>query len=204
LNVIAEILRIDSAGVIDGSRERIRRLSPETTGESSHGAHLKRIVKRLGIRHALPDTDKVGIPPSQLGLENLVAVDDDRRRQINITDANQVIATGAGIADGEVPVPRQLPLNGKVVLHDVWRLQVKADDLQLRLNRVGIKVRDNIWEGRIGQRSSGGEWRIQTARKEVVFRQNLVEKYSKPGPHRRLSSLERIPYQSHPWRKILQ
>ena len=92
LNVITEVLRVDSARVVDGSRECVRCLSSEAARESFDHTQLKRIIERLRVAHALPHTDKVGVPPPQLRLEDLFTVHDDPWCQINIAHTDQVIA----------------------------------------------------------------------------------------------------------------
>src|SRR5213593_463938 len=204
LNVVAEILRIDSTGIVDRSRERVRCLRAEPSRKSFDGAHLKRVIKRLGIGHALPDTNEVWIPSSELRLEDLRTIDHDPGSQIDVPHPNQVIAAGSGVTDREIPVPRQLPLNRQVVLHDVRSFQIKTHDLQLRLHCVWIEVRDNVWKWGIREGGSCGERRIQAAGKEVVLGQNLIEEYSETGTYRCLSSLEWIPHEAYARRKILQ
>src|SRR5262249_15697150 len=158
------------ARVIHRSGKGIGGLRTETARESFDRTQLKRVVEGLRVGHALPDSDEVAIPPSSLWLENLVTVHDSPRRKVDVADTDQVIAARTRIADSDGPIPGELPLDAEVVLHDIWRLEIKTGHLQLRFHRCHIEIRHYVRERRVGERRSCRKRGIQAAGKEIVLR----------------------------------
>src|SRR5438105_4969733 len=98
----------------------------------------------------------------------------------------------SGVSGGHVNPAGQRALDAEIELHDVRRLQVVIDRLKLRLyGSVGIELRDDVREGRVGERCASRKRRIQGSREEVILRQNLVVKDTESGAYRRLSIAER-------------
>src|SRR5215510_16124074 len=114
-----------------------------------------------------------------------------------------MVAARAGIGHREVEVAGELPLNAQVVLHDVGRLQVEVDRLQLRGYRaIRVEIRHDVGERRIGDRSTCRERRIQAPGKEVVFGEDLVVENPEARAHGGLAILERVPGDAYARREV--
>src|SRR5205823_2017916 len=107
-------------------------------------------------------------------------------------------STRSGVSRRDIHSAGQRALETEIELHDVRRLQVVIDRLKLRLDgSVGVELRDDVGERRVGEsRASRKRW-IQASREEVILRQNLVVENTESGAHRRLSVAERVPGDSH-------
>src|SRR5439155_9080452 len=106
-------------------RQRVRRLRAQAPRVALDEADLQRVVERLGVGDALEDRREVRVPPPELGLVHLLAVDDAFWREVRIPEAEEVLAVGPDIADKHVPVPRERLLNAEVVLRDERVLQIE-------------------------------------------------------------------------------
>src|SRR5262249_40235062 len=116
-----------------------------------------------------------------------------------------MIAARAGVGDRHIDVAGQRALNAQVELHDVGRLQIEVDRLQLRADRrVRVEPLRDDRKWRIVDRSARREWRVETAREEIVLRQNLVVKESEARAHRRLSAAERGPRHAETRREVFE
>src|SRR5215510_16322189 len=104
-----------------------------------------------------------------------------------------MIAARTGVGHRHIDVAGQRALQTQVELHDVGRLQIEVDSLQLRADRrVRIEALRDYGEWRIVDRSARRERRIETAGEEIVLRQNLVIEYSEARAHCGLAVAEGV------------
>ena len=202
LHHVGEILRVDAARVVHRARERVGQLRPPAVGEALLHRDLERVVERFGVGHPLPDAREVRVAAAARQVD-LHAVDHGFAREVGVPETQQVLPPRPHVAHRHVPVAGKRSLHARVELHDVRRLQVVVDGLELgRDARVGVEVRDHVGEGRVGDRGPGGEGRVEAAGEEVVLGQDLVIVQPEPGPDRRLAASERVPGEPQPGSEV--
>ena len=136
---------------------------------------MQGVVIRLRVRDALRNGCEFRIASAQLGTIDLDSIDYCFRGEIRIRDAKQVQAARSGVTYHEIPIARKGTLHVNVELHNVGRLEIVIDGLQLGRD-VGIRIEicDNIRKRRIQDGGPGSEGRVEAAREEIILRQDFV------------------------------
>src|SRR5262249_19598848 len=143
-------------------------------------AQLQRIVEGLRVRNSLRDAREIGIHASELGLINFDTANHRERRQICVSNAQQVHTSRSRITGADDPISRQRALDVYVELERIRVLQVIVRCLQLIEHAIRIQLRKQIRECGANDRAASGEGRVQAAGEEVILRKDLIIENAKP------------------------
>src|SRR5260370_13914786 len=171
-------------------------------------AQLQRVVKGLGVADPLSDAGEVRVHATRLRLINLDLVDHRERRQVRISNSQQVYAARSRVARAYYPIAGKRPLDVQIELQIVGILKIVIGGLQLVFHVKRIEVCQQVgkWDRRRRGRERGalGERWIQAAGGEIIFGQQLVVEDPEAGKDRCLSAPKSVPGNPDAWSEALE